>query len=177
MDKVKALSDVDIRKILNNMVNVVLYSDLHKYNSIDDLLGKYGRAIILYIFSENELGKAKGHWVSVLKTSRNTIEFFCSYGTIPDKTLMKLPLKLRKKFNEDYSYISKLMYDSKLPIEYNEKPLQQHHSVVCGYYCIGRVCVPDMKIEEFQKLFSKNKKSNDELIYKIVSPELFRNQL
>lgn len=170
MDLVKALSDVDIRNILNNKINVVLYSDLYKYKDINELLGKYQRAIILYIFSKNELGKSNGHWVLVGINKNNNIEFFCSYGTLPDKSLLKLPLELRKKFHEDYSYISKLMYDSKLPIEYNDMALQQHHSVVCGYYCIGRaVTLKNMTIEEFQKIFSSDKKNNDELIYSVVN--------
>ena len=34
MDKVKTLSDMDIRNIMDNKINVVLYSDLHKYKNI-----------------------------------------------------------------------------------------------------------------------------------------------
>ena len=173
MDKVKALSDLDIKNIMDNKINVVMYSDLHKYNNIKQLLGKYNRCIILYIFEELEGGGNSGHWVAVTKTPKNTISFFDSYGTIPDKTIMKLPPNIKSKFKEDYNYLSKLIYDSKLPIEYNNKTLQQHHSVVCGYYCILFCCCMDLNMEQFQKIFSNNKKKNDELVYNIVSPYLY----
>jgi hypothetical protein len=49
MSKVRSLSDLDIKNIMDNKINVVMYSDLHKYKDIKQLLGKYNRCIILYI--------------------------------------------------------------------------------------------------------------------------------
>jgi hypothetical protein len=169
MNNVKPLSDIDIKKYLDNKVNVVLYNDLIKYKNIHQLLGKYGRCVILYIFEGSEGGSKSGHWVSVHKTPRGSIEFFDSYKTTPDHTLKTLKPDIKRKFNEDYNYLSKLLYDSKLPIEYNgDLTLQDDDSGVCGHHNICRLSFMDLPIEKYIKMFSKNKKLNDLMVYKSV---------
>lgn len=161
-----SLSNDDISEYLGNKVNILRYDQLNDYSNIDDVLDPYGRAVILYFW------KAKpcvGHWTCVFKTPRNTIEFFNSYGTVPDKTLNDIPLAFKKSHGEDFKTLTKLLYDSGYEIEYNDKCLQQNDSSVCGRYCILRLCCEDIPIEQFQKLFTKNKKRNDELVLQLIN--------
>jgi hypothetical protein len=133
------------------------------------LLGKYGRCVILYIFKGKVGGSCAGHWVSIHKTPKGHIEFFDSYKTTPDHTLKKLSPDIKRKFNEDYNYLSNLIYDSGLPIEYNGNlTLQDDKSVVCGHHNICRLANMDKSIEEYVKMFSNDKKKNDEIVYRAV---------
>ena len=77
----KSLSGGDILNALDQKCNLVLYSQIHNFNSIEELLGKYKKCVILYHTSENY-----GHWTALYE-NKGTIYFFDSYGIIPDNEL------------------------------------------------------------------------------------------
>ena len=54
----KPLSDDEIKNALDGKVNIVKYSELKNMKHIDELLGKYGRSVILV-----ETKKNNGHWI------------------------------------------------------------------------------------------------------------------
>ena len=57
------LGDDDIRKILGNETKIIKYSELSKFNDLDELLpNEKDYCIILYEHKLNE-----GHWVAILK--------------------------------------------------------------------------------------------------------------
>ena len=105
----KALSDKDIVRKLDGKVKILLYSDLKNYDNIDEVLNPYGKVAILYYW------KAKpyyGHWVGLLRTKRNTIEVFNSFGDFIDRNLDEIPENFRKENDEAERHLSHLLRKS-----------------------------------------------------------------
>ncbi len=78
-----ALSNTDITNLLNGKVNIVLYPDLYRYRSIDEVMGPFQACILLF-----EAKPSYGHWCAIFKTDLNTVEFFNPYGGYPDDWVM-----------------------------------------------------------------------------------------
>ena len=91
----KSLSNDEILRYMNNKCNLIQYKDIHKYKSIDELLGKYKKCVILYHTSENY-----GHWVCMYEY-KNIIYFFDSYGFIPDDELNYLHKDLKEELRRN----------------------------------------------------------------------------
>ena len=73
-----ALSDKDILRLVGNRANIILYPDLHKYNTLDQILDPYDACVLLY-----EAKPRFGHWCCLLKTydiNGALIEFFDQIG-------------------------------------------------------------------------------------------------
>lgn len=159
-----ALSNSDIKRFFKGKVNIITYDQLNECETIDEVLGKYNRAVILYYWQTQP---TVGHWCCVFRTPWNSIEFFNSFGSVPDKTLDDIPESFKALHGEDFKTLTRLLYESPNPIEYNDKCLQADDSSVCGRYCILRLCCSDIHIEQFQKLFTSNKRKNDQLVLKL----------
>jgi len=158
----KTLSGNDILKFFNGKVKIVLYSDLRKYNNIDQLLNPYGRVAMLY-YREKE-PNYYGHWISLIKTNRNTVEVFDPYGTFIDDTLKSINTDFRKENYQYTPYLSKLLLEQKkYKVEYNDVPLQEmkQGTNTCGRWAIVRMALRDVPVEMFQKIFSKKNKGDD----------------
>jgi len=132
---------------------------LADYNSVEELLHPYGRVVILYYW------KAKpsyyGHWVCCFRNGDNNIEVFNSFGGWIDDTLKQISDTFKKEYNQDYKYLTNLLYKHDGIIEYNNKQLQKKAGTsTCGRWCCYRMKRIDLNIEEFIKLFP-NIKNND----------------
>ena len=46
-----SLSDLDIKEFFKNKINVIKFSELPDYKSMDDVIGKYKRCIILNTYN------------------------------------------------------------------------------------------------------------------------------
>ena len=60
-----ALSDKQLMKLVKGRANLILYPDLHKYETIDEVLEPFGAAIILYVARTEP--NIYGHWTCVFK--------------------------------------------------------------------------------------------------------------
>lgn len=162
-----ALSDKEVLKLVNSRANLILYPDLHKYRTIDELLGKYKACIILYVSRMDP--DIYGHWCCIFKVKPNTLEFFNSYGEIPDVNLEDLPMEKRIKMNEDYPYLAMLMYNSPYKLTFNEHQFQDDGSDIktCGRHTALRLACRWMSLKKyynmFKKLTKKLRMTNDEL--------------
>jgi len=154
-----ALSDSQIMNAVNGDANLVLYPDLHKYNSIDQLLGKHGAAIILY-----ESKPSYGHWTCIFKVSPNEIEFFNSYGNsggahdgVPDGMLNLIPSNFRKESNQDHTYLAKLMYNSPYSLSYNQYNFQKDGTGIktCGRHVSNRLNMRHLSLDEYYRVMKK----------------------
>ena len=65
-----ALSSQDLKDIFDGELKILLYGDVQKYHTVDELLEPYDRVCILYNWT-----KHMGHWVCLFK-KRDTIYFF-----------------------------------------------------------------------------------------------------
>ena len=161
-----SLSDDDIRKCLNGKTNIILYSELHKVKDINDLISPYNNCVILY-----EHSPANGHWaVLTLNKHKNKLEYFNSFGMMPDDFLLTIPDQNRKELHEDYPYLSKLMLNSPYNLEFNETPLQKDTPSIapCGRWVCARVLNANMPLHKFVKSFLGKDKKPDEIVYNLT---------
>ena len=153
----KSLSGQDILNALEQKCNLVLYSQIHNFNSIEELLGKYKKCVILYHTSENY-----GHWTALYE-NKGTIYFFDSYGIIPDNELKFLHKDLKKELNSNHRYLTELLYNSNKPVQFNEYQLQSKkpNIATCGRWCINRLQNTDISVDNYYKIFKEASKKID----------------
>lgn len=147
-----ALTNYEIDDILGGETKVLTYKNLPQFSDIDQILEPYKNFIMLYMWRPNY-----GHWICVLKHP-DRIEFFDPYGepNEPDTELDKVPDDVKEITNQDYPYLSKLIYDSGLPIEYNNYPFQELHEDIktCGRHCVVRVLFKQLLLDEYYDMMN-----------------------
>ena len=139
----------DIKKITNNGCEVIVYHKLNEYNSIQELLGDKGAVILLF-----ETKRNFGHWTALFyrDASKTSIEFFDSYGFKPDE-------ELNYAKYDNTPFLTQLLEKSNLQMIYNTKRLQTfaHEINTCGRWTSLRIVFRNTPLDEFQRLFLKNK--------------------
>jgi hypothetical protein len=157
-----SLSNIDISKLLNNKCKIITYQELTKYNNIEILLKEKKFIILLYESTRNY-----GHWCTFFINKDNNIEFFDSYGIMPDFELKFSDNIFRKHNNMLLPHLTVLLINSKRDIEYNNYKLQGEKTQTCGLWCVFRCLTSKNKnIDDFYDLF-KNVKNKDKLLIKI----------
>jgi len=162
------LSGGDIKQFLNNKVKIITYDQLKDYKNIESLLYPFNRVIILYVWKKSE-NIRHGHWIGLHINNKNNIEVFDSFGNFVDDFLNKIDVKFKKENSENYRYLTNLLLRYNGTVEYNEKKLQNDKSNTCGKWVIYRFLRNDLTLEQFQKLFTKNTKKNDNIILNLFS--------
>lgn len=160
-----ALSDDDIMELMDENCRIETYPNLINYNSIEELLEPFDCCFLLF-----ELKPFEGHWVLIHRLPNGHIEFFNSYGGkggkggYPDDCLDYIPKKYRGQSNQDFPYLSKLLYESPAKIDYNQYKFQRSGNEVrtCGRWCIIRRLLKDIKLSDFAKIFKI--KNGDEVV-------------
>ena len=151
-DKNIALTNFEIDRILNGKTKILTYKQLPKVNNINELLEPYKNFIMLYMSKPNY-----GHWCCVIKHP-DRIEFFDPYGepNIPDKELDMINDNVKEITNQNYPYLTKLLYKSGFPIEYNNYPFQEHDRNIktCGRQCIVRVIFKNLLLDDYYELMN-----------------------
>lgn len=144
-----ALSDSDLRRISNGKANIVLYQNLIKFRSIDQVLGPYGACFLLFTAKPHY-----GHWCLLFKRKKNLIEFFNPYGGFPDDSLDYIPMDYRLKSNQLHTNLSFLLDKSPYELEYNEFPFQARKKDIktCGRWCGFRLICRNLDIYQFKEL-------------------------
>tara|TARA_R110000868_G_scaffold294051_1_gene554556 strand:- start:952 stop:1476 length:525 start_codon:yes stop_codon:yes gene_type:complete len=152
MDKVLSqqedidLSGDNILSIVDNKANLLSYHQLYNLNNLNEVLGQYGCAIILY---ETKLNF--GHWVCVFNVNPNTIEFFDSYGFAPDA-------ELNYAHFDKEPILSRFLKESGKTIIHNTIRLQQFAKDIntCGRWTSVRVKMRQIPLKTFQSIFTNN---------------------
>lgn len=162
MNKIMPLSDKDI---LNNInTRILTYTDLQKYNDLDDVLIN-NSLILMYECKKRKNSISNGHWVLILKR-KNTYEYFDSFGLLPDKAL--LILKNKNKIKLTKLLKNKLINNYK--IDYNNIKLQSIKAETCGYYCCCRVILQHLSFKQFLNILNKQYGDNyDDKIIKLYN--------
>lgn len=142
-----SLSTADMKRGVPD-AKFVIYSDVHKYKSIDDLIGKTGKCYILYLIQNEHYG----HWVCLFKRG-NKLFYSNSYGIQPDDDMLfvKNP-NLKVKVNEDEPYLFMLIAKSKYQCDYNPYPIQNDKAKTCGRHCIFRLWNTHLDSDKYYKL-------------------------
>jgi hypothetical protein len=136
------ITDSDLRRYFPDADhNTIVYSDLSKYNNINQLLPDDKSYKIILI---ETTGHNVGHWTTVMRYS-DTIESFDSYGSGKLENEFKfIPKNIRQMLGETTNYLQELLKNAKrdgFQIVYNRDRLQADHDGVntCGRWCILRI--------------------------------------
>ena len=134
---------------MGNRCNIITYSQIRNYGSIDQLLGSWGVCFVLYEWKEHY-----GHWCLLIKSGK-LLEFFDPYGGFPDSQLHHVPEAMKVKLGEDYPYLSRLMMHFEGDLSYNEFQFQKldKETKDCGRWCILRAELKDAPLKVFADLF------------------------
>jgi hypothetical protein len=148
------LTGADMLRIANDETNIILYEDLEGVSNIDEVLSPYDACIILYQTARNF-----GHWVTLLKTSDNSLEFYDAYGLAVDEEL-NLENEFHKRIHEGkiVPHLTHLIEESGYTVKSNKVRLQQNLEDVnsCGRYSALRVRLRDFSMEKFNGLWKNN---------------------
>lgn len=170
------ITDSDLTRYFGkrDFKNIIKYSDLADYHSIQQLLPRNKSWKIILI--ENQLNS--GHWALLLRYG-NTIEWFNSYGTFPSLELDFISHLQNSFLNQDVKHLNILLTQalSKFKIIYNKRQLQKVQDGVntCGKWVIWRIIMMEkynMDLQQFINLVDNLKKqyklSSDELVSLII---------
>ena len=146
------LSEDDIRKIVDNEVNVISYEDLFSYGSIESALGPYKALIVLYEVQSH----SEGHW-GLLYLQNNVLHFFDPLGIEMDKELDLIPnfYKLNNH-GEPTPHLTYLVEKSGYKVISNKTRYQKvdSHVNTCGRHCCVRLKFRHLDEEQYKKLWS-----------------------
>jgi hypothetical protein len=124
-----ALSNFQIESLLGKGSIPIVYKELRKYSTIEDLLPNDGSfKIILLNDSPNS-----GHWVCITR-NKDTYNYFNSYGQSFNQDLYVIPATIRRILGSYDNYLNDLLKDKK--VVYNKVKLQHDKSAVCGRYVV-----------------------------------------
>lgn len=119
------LGDDELTEILKPFnIKVMIYEDLKKFNSIQQLLPREKDAVVILVLME----ETSGHYVSVLRNKKNIL-FFCSYGFRPDKHLLWVDKQTRRDLNQNIPHLSYLLnraIDDKFKVSFSEIKFQDY---------------------------------------------------
>ena len=162
--ELNSISDTELKYYLPDC-NIKTYPELRNIKDIEELLPENGSFfILLYLDTKNS-----GHWTT-LKRFNNDIQYFCSYGTYPDKQMNWYGKELRKELGESELYLTKLLNKTGLNVNYNDIDYQNKDNldiVTCGRHCINFIkSKKDLKqyFKMMQKLKKDSGKDYDELV-------------
>ena len=170
------ITDSDLTRYFGkrDFKNIIKYSDLADYHSIQQLLPRNKSWKIILI--ENTYNS--GHWVLLLRYGK-ILEFFNSYGTFPSQELDFISHLQNSCLNQDVKHLNILLTKalSKFKIIYNKRPLQKLQEGVntCGKWITWRLMMLEkynMDLQHFINLVDNLKKqyklSSDELVTLII---------
>lgn len=163
-DKIsQPLTDDDLKHFLgeNVMSNIIKFSDLAKYKSINELLPNEKDYKIILIENSHNVG----HWVVIMRYNK-TVEYFNSYGTNPLNDLEYVGKNNNMVLNQSKQYIKKLLDDAvikKYSVIYNKKRFQKLKSSIntCGRHVVSRIIGMkklNLDLEGYIKLLDKYKR-------------------
>jgi hypothetical protein len=148
-----SLSNGDIERLLHGHTNIFTYPQLSKINHIDEILDPYDSCVIIYLTKKNY-----GHWVCLTRHG-DRISFFDSYGmnNLPDEQLKNIPEHFRRESGQNTPHLTRLLYGSGYPIEYNNYKFQKrlHDTNTCGRHVINRIRHKHLNIDQYYNMMKK----------------------
>ncbi len=154
------MGDDNIRQYLPG-AKVLKYSELADIDNIEELLPRPKT----YFFLLYEASYNRGHFVVVnryIDNGKDTICFFCSYGSKIDAPLYWNSQGKNKELGQDQPYLSQLLQKSGKNIQYNRVQYQSKRSPVatCGAFAtlwIKANLRDNMNLQEFHEWITEIK--------------------
>lgn len=170
------ITDGDLTRYFgkNDYKNILKYSELQNYSTIQKLLPRNKSWKIILIESEFN----SGHWVLLMRYN-TTIEFFNSYGTFPSDELDYMPDEQNEMLDQDVKYLNILLTNAipKFIVFYNKRKLQRLYDGVntCGKWTILRLMMLknfNMDLQKFlqfvDNLTKEYKLTPDEMVTLVI---------
>jgi hypothetical protein len=194
------LTSDELQKLFPFPIRIIRYGLLPSFQNLDQILDPYGAAIILFeteVLNGNpnqmKIKNPKksapiysGHYVALCRSvdddNNPSINFFDSYGIIPDDEKKYIDKEFQSIIGTSYNYLSQLLlhannnYDE--VIEYNQIRFQKMDKNVstCGRYCAIRVLLKEFPLDQFQEFMKRLKnrydRSYDEIVVILTQPVL-----
>lgn len=179
------LSGEMIQKILPFKVRIYKYSDIANFDDVDKLLEPFGCAIILFETPTTK-GGSSGHWTGLCRTvdddNNPSINFFDSYGIIPDDQKKHIDKQFQNIVGQSENYLTQLLYQAQKKyddvIEYNQIPFQKMSPNInsCGRHVALRLIMKDLSMNQFQRFMKYLKerygREYDEIVTILTDPVL-----
>lgn len=142
------LTGEDVMRITKGKTAIMKYSDLGRFNNIDNALGANGCMVLLYETQMNY-----GHWVCVFKINSTTLEFFDPYGLAMDEELQIINANMR----DNTPHLTHLVNISGYRVLSNIQQLQEvkEHVNTCGRWVALRIRMRTTPLKEFVRLMTK----------------------
>jgi hypothetical protein len=156
------VSDLDFQRYLGAGAaeKTIKYGDIKDVPSILDLLPEEKDYRIIL----TEWKKNMGHWCCLLRYG-NTIEWFDSFGILPDGELKFVPKFLRKALGEQEHALTRILKKAKedgFLVIYNKRRFQSQKPGVdtCGRWALSRVVsmLLGYDLEDYQQMIDKRVK-------------------
>jgi hypothetical protein len=172
----KPLSDNELRIILGKGLKIVMYPDLAKYSSIEQLLPNPNDYCIILIVESETKFNISGHWCALLKYD-GIYEWFDPYGNDIDVDLMSwMDARTRARLHESKPYLTYLLKHKQYT--YNKIRYERLKTGVntCGSHSSYRIYQfkkYGLKLEDYQRHMSNLSKqygvSYDKIVARFVS--------
>jgi len=153
------VSDLDFQRWLGAGAKekTIKYGDFQDVPSIQELLPEdKDYRIVLTEWKQN-----MGHWCCLLRYG-NTIEWFDSYGVLPDAELKYVPKMMRRFLGEQEHALTRILKKAKedgFLVIYNKRKFQKQKDGVdtCGRWTLSRVMAMLMgyDLDDYQKMIDK----------------------
>ena len=153
MEKLKQtpVSIHDLKKLVPDYVRVVKLEQIHDKQRSE--VFKNHTAVIVLLPSDHS---SVGHFIALLGKPKGYIEYFSSLGESAEKEQKRLKTDktLLRILGKRYLYNTKKLQQGKFSIQ------------SCGMWVLARVILQDLKLREFQSLFSRKVtvNSSDDLV-------------
>lgn len=122
-----ALSNFQLESILGEGSLPIMYQDLHKYNTIEELLPQDNSFKIILLNDK----PYSGHWIALTR-NKDKYNYFNSYGISFNQDLYLIPSTIRKILGNYDNYLNDLLKDKN--VVYNKLKMQNDKSEICGRY-------------------------------------------
>jgi len=164
-----SLSGLQMLK-LNPDAKLIKYTDLYKYNNIDDLFKNTNKLIILYLLKNDHYG----HWTCLMK-KKGYYEYFDPFGVNIDEEFSWISNRKRKELNEQHNYLFDLLKKGNKKIIYNNIDFQGEKTMTCGMHTSFRLINYNLTLRQYiEKLFlDKNINNPDLYVSNIILNKLF----
>tara|TARA_R110002153_G_C13100503_1_gene476507 strand:- start:30 stop:605 length:576 start_codon:yes stop_codon:yes gene_type:complete len=151
-----SLSGQDLKDITDGKCNIFRYSDLMDKNTIDEVLGQFGAAILLY-----QTERDYGHYAAIFIShdNPNVLIFYDSLGLTIDKELKFSTFNSKNMGGVAQFHLTELIQKSKYKVISNTKKLQKglFDNNTCGRFASMRIVFRKMTNKQFNFVLSSNK--------------------
>jgi len=132
-----ALSEAEFKRVAN-CNSFLLFTDLAKYNSLEQLFQVNGDKILLALKSTPNFA----HFMCLAKQNNNRAIYYESYGKSIEELIRESPYTLDK--SRGVNLLKKLENNSKISIDYNRYGHQKNHMKnnpinTCGFHSSNRI--------------------------------------